>query len=250
MDDLTYLLRLPAELWAEIFSYFLQKTRPDNPDSPYPLAGTGRTREDLKTAKSLALTCRYFYDIAGPLLAKSVEIRSISKFRTPGTLNLANPSTPYLPSIALVDIRQRSSAVELYQPLHPSFKNVSSLLLCKPWWCGRTFPGFMTAVAESVGPQASNIYLVPSQNPWFVQDVVTVLDAMPQIRMLHIADVYYHDSDNSLDSDGASSVDEGTDQGGDEGTDEGTDDGTDEGTDSDKLMDIDDATDANNGIDL
>lgn len=244
MDDFAYLQRLPAELWTEIISYFLMKARQETPDCPYPLAGAGSTTTDhRKTAISLALTCRHFYNIAGPLLAEYTEIRTVAKFRTPERSqrsNLNKPSIPYLPSTTLLDIRQRASSIELYKPLHASFGNVTSLLLSKPSWCGKNFPGFLSAVGESVGPQVSKIYLIPSQNSWLIQDIVTLFTSLPQIRMLHIADIqnydgYGYDDDDNDDNDYMSDSDDDLDSGADS---------TADGTGDDGPMNIDNVTNA------
>lgn len=204
MDDLSYLYRLPAEVWADIFSYFLQKYSPDSIiDTPYPLAGPGSAIWDRKTAITLAITCKHFYDLVAPLLADYVKVNDLSPVDSWGqsqrstTTSIAQKD---MPSTVVVELHPRLHASELHHDQHPWFGGVTRMFLTKPWWSFRDPSTFFDALARTYGPQVSSVFLVASDHGWLHEDLVSLSFAMPQLGRLHISDLRHHDEGSDSES--------------------------------------------------
>lgn len=206
MDNLSYLQRLPVELWSEIFSRLLIVSPLRRADAPSPLCGTHSDNGDLKTVQSLALTCTTFYRIAAPLLADHVYLRSMGPFSTPGMLQRTafdDASRPYVPSTLVIAAPRRVLSGDIPHQAHPSLRAVKHLGISKPWLVGNaSFPDYVEGLSITIGTCVQEVFILPSSEMWFVEDIVVVALAFSHIERMHIGDLRYYDgfdSDDELD---------------------------------------------------
>lgn len=197
MDDLSYLLQLPIEIWESIISYIAQRSRRDRLDAPLPLAGAGTVVTNNAAARLLALSCRFFYDLVAPALADHIDVHDVSSFRQSGRFHRSafdGASDPYLPSTVFVYLRHSVDPSVLPLPQNRSLRGVSTLELCKPTFgIIRTFPDYIQELATCIGPQLQTVHVLPSEDGWFVEDIVMLSLATPNLSQLYIADLRFYD---------------------------------------------------------
>lgn len=204
--------RLPTEIWLKIVACVLQKTRPVALHDPCTLAECRSAARDEEVAASLALVCKFFYNILVPLLADHMKISNVAYCHLPGhfqrsTLGLASDAcTPSTLSVKLTNT-VADDTISLIN--NPSLRGVLSLRLERPdWWIEDTFQDYINELVTCIGPQIQTVYLLQSEEWWVIDDLVPLPLALPGLRHLHIADLRcHHDFDyNSAESNVATTL--------------------------------------------